>query len=594
MLISKNVFKSFLSYVQKTNFSTLSEYKNMKVKIKDRDPRHYAPANKEWKNSVYTFNKTDILSTGAKDKKVASIIKSYFNMVHKPIYVRKSKRMRDLLRRSSTRQLFVSKPEIKQNNDKAIITVYLHDRQKVLYLKKLFMLNRWLNSSIINSKRLNKDRKKSDKFLVTKYNVETLLERKVFNKWRRITFRRSRNYLKRGIRKYQIKRNFFKKISTSLLRKKQFIVNIIFHYFLTWALSILKIKINIVPNILTITQKKKSKKSKNSKVNEEIKIDVLDLILTEVRKGRKRRNDKIISKKNLMIKGVFNMKTLRTINMLLLDHLMINVFNIVKVRQKVKIYALFSVFRKKYFNAIARKLLKKEILIIKYLTRLNLNKFKFHSYLPGLKSLLRGLYDKKIQLNIVNLKYLHLNSNLFSEAISIKLRKRTTGLLRVLRKSFKLVKTFKANDMFLLSEKIRNSTSSDLKTYFGKYNVVNGNVLNLAFKEMFSGPAVKNMLKHNATVKNTLTSLKYKWITGLRVEAAGRLTKRYAAARAVFKYKYKGTLKNLEHLKNIENNLNSPSVFLLRGQARPNTQYSFVPSKRRIGAFGIKSWISNS
>ena len=590
MLISKNVFKSFLSYVQKTKFSTLSEYKNMKVKIKDRDPRHYAPANKEWKNSVYTFNKTDILSTGAKDKKVASIIKSYFNMVHKPIYVRKSKRMRDLLRRSSTRQLFVSKPEIKQNNDKAIITVYLHDRQKVLYLKKLFMLNRWLNSSIINSKRLNKDRKKSDKFLVTKYNVETLLERKVFNKWRRITFRRSRNYLKRGIRKYQIKRNFFKKISTSLLRKKQFIVNIIFHYFLTWALSILKIKINIVPNILTITQKK----SKKSKVNEEIKIDILDLILTEVRKGRKRRNDKIISKKNLMIKGVFNMKTLRTINMLLLDHLMINVFNIVKVRQKVKIYALFSVFRKKYFNAIARKLLKKEILIIKYLTRLNLNKFKFHSYLPGLKSLLRGLYDKKIQLNIVNLKYLHLNSNLFSEAISIKLRKRTTGLLRVLRKSFKLVKTFKANDMFLLSEKIRNSTSSDLKTYFGKYNVVNGNVLNLAFKEMFSGPAAKNMLKHNATVKNTLTSLKYKWITGLRVEAAGRLTKRYAAARAVFKYKYKGTLKNLEHLKNIENNLNSPSVFLLRGQARPNTQYSFVPSKRRIGAFGIKSWISNS
>ena len=599
MFVSKNVLKSFLSYVQKTNFSTLSEYKNKKVKIKDRDARHYAPANKEWKNSVYAFNKADILNIGAKDKKVASIIKSYFNMVPKPLYITKSKRMRDLLRRSSTRQLFVSKPEIKQNNDKAIITVYTHDREKVLYLKKLFMLNRWLNTSVANLERLDKDRKKSDKSLVSKYNVDFLLKKRVFNKRRRITFRKTRNYLRRSLNKYQIKRDFFKKISISLLRKRQFIVTIMFHYFLTWALSLFKIRINIVPIVLTKIKKNKelkNKKNKKNKISETITIRkyFLDLILTGVKKGRKRRNDKITFNKKITLKGKFDMETLIKLNTLLLQHLMINVNSILKVKQKIKIYALFNIFRKKYFNAIARRHLRKEVLIIKYLTKLSLNKFKFHIYLPGLKNLLSGLYDKKIQLNIVNLKYLHLNSDLYSEAISIKLRKRTTGLLRVLRKSFKLVKTFKANDMFLLSEKEKNSLSGDLKTYFGKYNVVNGNVLNLAFKEMFSKYVVRNMLKHNTTVKNTLTSLKYKWITGLRVEAAGRLTKRYAAARAVYKYKYKGTLKNLEHLKNIENNLNSPSLFLLRGQARPNTQYSFVPSKRRIGAFGIKSWISNS
>ena len=172
MLKIRNIFKRFsfngvAISIHKTNFATLSE--KQKIKRKERDARHFAPANKEWKNSIYAYNKSNLLNTGAKDQKAASLIKSYFNLVPKPINITKSKRMRDLLRRSSTRQLFVSKPEIKQNNDKAIVTVYLHDREKVLYLKKLFLLNRWLNTNVLGSEFLEKERRKSNTYLIQKF-----------------------------------------------------------------------------------------------------------------------------------------------------------------------------------------------------------------------------------------------------------------------------------------------------------------------------------------------------------------------------------------------------------------------------------------
>ena len=331
-------------------------------------------------------------------------------------------------------------------------------------------------------------------------------------------------------------------------------------------------------------QYKKVKKNSQEITKKKRIIKTIYLILTKTKKN------KLTSKRKITIQGNFNMKSLKKINIILLDFLVINIKKVLNLKEN-KIYDLFSLFKKRYYNTLTRKYLKKEILIMKFMTKLYINKFKFYNYLPGLKSILNRVYNKKIQLNIINLKYLHLNSDLFTEAVSIKLRTRTISLLKVLRKSFKLLKTFKPNKMFILSEKNKNSISNDINTYFGKYNVVNGDVLNLVFKNMFKN---KDILYKRSNIKNILILLKYKWVTGVRLEAKGRLTKRYAAARALFKYKYRGTLKNLEHLQNVENKLQSPNLFMLRGEVRPNTQYTFVPSKRRIGAFGIKSWISNS
>lgn len=542
------------------------------IRDNDRDIKHYAPANKEWKNSVYTYNKSSLLNMVSKDQKAAAIIKSYFNLT--PLSTKKirSKRLRDLSRRSSTKQFFVSKPEIKQNNDKIIITVYTHDREKVAYLKKLYMLNRWLNCNILTKKKLRKERKKSRSFLINRYDITCLLIEKIFHRFRQVKRTTHRNILKIGSRKYRIKYRFVSNITKSLLKKKHFFNNLALYRFFKWALSLFYIEINIIPN------------AESTKTNK-----IINLILTVKKKDNEK--IKVISEKTIALKGTLNTKTLRNINILLLQYLTINMNNIFTCKQINKINSLFQYFSNKHFNSMFRKLWKKEILIIKYMTKLYINKFKSHIYLPALKSFLNNIYNKKVQLNIINQKYLHLNSDLFTEIVSIKLRDRTKSLFKIMLKSF-LVRTFKPNKRFLYSEQKKNSIIINTETYFGRYNVINGNVLNIAFRKMFKNNMSAEKLKGN--IKNTLFSLKYKWITGIRLEAAGRLTRRYAAARAVFKYKYRGSLKNLEHLKNVQNKLQSPNIFLLRGDIRPNIQHSFVPSKRRIGAFGLKSWISSS
>merc|ERR1712000_720082 len=74
----------------------------------------------------------------------------------------------------------------------------------------------------------------------------------------------------------------------------------------------------------------------------------------------------------------------------------------------------------------------------------------------------------------------------------------------------------------------------------------------------------KNITQSNNSLrKSIIRKLKYRNVTGFRVEARGRLTKRYTASRSVLRLKYKGNLKS-------------------------NVQYTKLVSKSRIGSFGIK------
>jgi len=81
-------------------------------------------------------------------------------------------------------------------------------------------------------------------------------------------------------------------------------------------------------------------------------------------------------------------------------------------------------------------------------------------------------------------------------------------------------------------------------------------------------------------------SINYKNMAGVRLEAKGRLTKRYRADRAVFKVRWKGGLKNLD------SSYKGLSTQNYRGYAKPNLDYSILTSKRRIGAFAVKGWVS--
>jgi len=97
----------------------------------------------------------------------------------------------------------------------------------------------------------------------------------------------------------------------------------------------------------------------------------------------------------------------------------------------------------------------------------------------------------------------------------------------------------------------------------------------------------KNLFDSKTSLlNNVLLLLKYKSMAGVRLEAKGRLTRRFTASRSVFKIKWKGSLKN------IDSSYKGLSSVILKGHVKSNVQYSLIKSKTRNGAFGLKGWIS--
>ncbi len=47
-------------------------------------------------------------------------------------------------------------------------------------------------------------------------------------------------------------------------------------------------------------------------------------------------------------------------------------------------------------------------------------------------------------------------------------------------------------------------------------------------------------------INNVIYNIKYKGVTGFRLEAKGRLSRRYTASRSVSKVRYKGNLLNID------------------------------------------------
>jgi hypothetical protein len=232
----------------------------------------------------------------------------------------------------------------------------------------------------------------------------------------------------------------------------------------------------------------------------------------------------------------------------------VNIINICKNNT-----AYYKYYEKYFYEAKYKIILEKEInRIVYYKQLLSLNKSKFEdNYLSRLKPLISKIYQKDIEFNIINLKNISLDSNIFTKAISLKIKNRNNKLLKVLRRSL---------DTIMFSSKPRRSSSGvpaapRINNYYTPNNIENKN---------------KTLLN---TIYNTI---KYKKIAGARLEAKGRLTRRLTASRSVFKIKWKGSLKNLD------SSYKRLSSVMLRGNIRSNIQYSIVNSKTRNGAFGIK------
>jgi len=229
-----------------------------------------------------------------------------------------------------------------------------------------------------------------------------------------------------------------------------------------------------------------------------------------------------------------------------------------------------------YYKYFIKKCLNRLKYYMYYKQLLYINNAKFeNSYIQGLISLIRKIYKKKVEFNIINLKYFFLNSDIFTESLVLKLRKKKSkNILRYLKtlvKKVKIKKTlFKRPRYFF-----------DIENIFPVYNKDKDITNNLLNNLMEDNKTSSKYLK-----KVVLDNIKYKRVSGVRIETAGRLSKRSSASKSQYKVKYNGNLEN------VYSSMMGYNSSVLRGNFKPNLNYTNLNSKIRAGSFGVKGWIS--
>ena len=213
-------------------------------------------------------------------------------------------------------------------------------------------------------------------------------------------------------------------------------------------------------------------------------------------------------------------------------------------------YLYISIFYKKLI-----KILLDKSLLYNYYKQLSIvNESKFnYNYLQYLKKYLEKIYNKNVEFNLINLRHFYLNSDILSESITLKIRKNRRKLLKFLNNLKRKVKIRNKKNLNQL-------TSSKLNINYNNYLIE----------------------------KIILNNIKYKHVTGFRLETSGRLTRRYTASRSISKLRYKGNLLNMD------SSYKGLSSVLLKGNLKSNIQYTKLKSKTRIGSFGIKGWVSGN
>jgi len=204
-----------------------------------------------------------------------------------------------------------------------------------------------------------------------------------------------------------------------------------------------------------------------------------------------------------------------------------------------------------FYKKVLKKSLRKIELYFLYKQLIYINKSKLnYTYLQSLKKHLETLYNKNVEFSLINLKGFYLNSDIISETIKLKL-KRKRKLLKTINKIKNKVKIHKKK--IFLGKKIETKINK------------------------------RNVIQDNRSLEDfIINSLKYRHVTGFRLETKGRLTRRYTASRSISKFRYKGNLLN------IDSSYRGLSCVLLKGYLKSNVQYTKLGSKTRIGSFGIK------
>ncbi len=259
---------------------------------------------------------------------------------------------------------------------------------------------------------------------------------------------------------------------------------------------------------------------------------------------------------------------------------------------------IFGFYNPEDYNNIYNKSIKTLLynnvkLLRKYKLRLSLNKYKFEEkLLYKLKNFIIKYYNKKVEFNIVNIRSVVFHSDFFTKIVTSKILNRKANILATMDTILNKVVLPKVNRIVERSlEKKSFSFLNNYKNLSLSYILNNNNNLSELLNKLYYNTIVdyynNNLNKDYFRIYEIIfNSINYKNMAGIRLEAKGRLTKRYRADRAIFKVRWKGGLRNLD------SSYKGLSSVNIRGYVNPNLDYSIFTSKRRIGAFAVKGWVS--
>jgi hypothetical protein len=224
-----------------------------------------------------------------------------------------------------------------------------------------------------------------------------------------------------------------------------------------------------------------------------------------------------------------------------------------------EVYSAQNVYYKRFIKKCIRRL--RYYMLYKQLLYINKTKFE-NSYLQHLIILIKKIFNKNVELNIINLKYFYFNSNIYTQPLVLKLRRKKADVAKYLR-------------ILTRKVKIKNVKLVDKSNiFFTIDNLYNNDLINNTIQQD----------KTNVThlKKIILSKIKYKRVSGVRLEVAGKISKRSSVTRSQFRAEYKGNLKNAY------SSFKGYSTPVLRGNFKSNLQYTVINSKSHLGSFGAK------
>lgn len=251
-------------------------------------------------------------------------------------------------------------------------------------------------------------------------------------------------------------------------------------------------------------------------------------------------------------------------------------------------------YKELYYLSI--KISKTLAIIRKYRLRLSLNKYKFEDkFLYKLTQYISKYYGKKVEFNIVNIKSIAYNGDIFTEILTSKIKKEKTSPIWKINDLLSKVVLPKVNRII---ERGRIEKNVDLELVDNKYknlnisSIINNNNLlkdglNKLLYSIYNKTTLDKENHENLKIRDIiLDNIKYKNMGGAKLIVKGRLSRRYRADRAVYKLKWKGGLKN------IDSAFKGLSTVVFRGYQDSNVEKSMLTSKRRIGSFGVRTWMA--